>query len=260
MKQTIFIGYDEREKLAADVCAHSIRRRSHGDLEIKYLKHKPLRKAGLFNREWKVCGDNGQTIDALDGKPFSTEFSHTRFLVPELMHFGGWALFMDCDMIFTSNAAKLFKLADPKYAVMCVKHKHQVVENSKKMDGRLQQNYYRKNWSSFVLWNCGHPANQGITRDVVNTADGSDMHRFFWLKDEEIGELPFSYNYISGVSPLLGTYIDKNGKQKPVLPDVIHYTEGGPWFDNYKNVPFGDLWEIEYRSWREDGELGGEVA
>ena len=89
MKQTIFIGYDEREKLAADVCAHSIRRRSHGDLEIKYLKHKPLRKAGLFNREWKVCGDNGQTIDALDGKPFSTEFSHTRFLVPELMHFGG---------------------------------------------------------------------------------------------------------------------------------------------------------------------------
>lgn len=235
----IFIGWDSREPVATEVAAHSIRRRTEVPLNISYLKHRDLRKSGLFNRPWLVSGDKGNFTDTIDGKPFSTEFSHTRFLVPALMNFQGWALFIDADMIFLSDIHKLFSLAKNKYAVMCVQHQHKTANFLTKMDDREQTFYPRKNWSSFVLWNCGHPANKVLTKEYVNFAKGSDLHQFDWLKDELIGELPFTYNYISGVSPRLP---EKCGN----MPDVLHYTEGGPWFDECKDVPYAGLWVAEY--------------
>ena len=146
-------------------------------------------------------------------------------------------------MIFTSNIAKLFELRDNKYAVMCVKHQHKPDPNIMKMDGRVQTAYFRKNWSSFVLWNCGHPANAVMTPEKVNFMTGRDMHGFTWLKDEQIGALPMTYNYISGVSPRIAA----GG------PDVIHFTEGGPWFDNCKDVQFADRWMEIYEDWQREG-------
>lgn len=237
----IFVGWDSREAVATEVAAYSIQKRTRSPINIKYLKHRELRKKGLFNRPWLIEGSTGGFRDLVDDKPFSTEFSHTRFLVPALMNYQGWALFCDADMLFLSDIKNLFSMCDKKYAVMCVKHNQVVDGNKQKMDGRLQTSYYRKNWSSFVLWNCGHPANKVLTKEYVNFAKGSDLHSFSWLDDGQIGILPTSYNYISGVSPKLPF---------ETLPDAIHYTEGGPWFDNYKEVPFGELWLEEYENFQ----------
>lgn len=207
-------------------------------------------KLGLFKRPWLIRGDAREYEDVIDGKKFSTEFSHTRFLIPELMHFTGWALFCDADMLFLSDISKLWEFtANPQYAALCVKHNHNPPANIKKMDGRLQQQYFRKNWSSFVLWNCGHEANRVLTADRVNSMTGADLHAFKWLKDGEIGDLPKTYNWISGISPAL----QKDQRGRAIPPAVVHYTEGGPWFKECGNVPLGDNWEDERTHWHDDG-------
>lgn len=240
---SIYIGFDSREATASEVAAHSIRKRASKPININFLKHRDLRKRGLFFRKWEVDPKTGENIDVIDGKSFSTEFSHTRFLIPALMNYTGWALFMDADMLCLSDIAKLFALRDESKAVMCVKHNHVIKGSPKKMDDREQSGYPRKNWSSFVLWNCGHPANQVVTPNYVSSAKGPDLHRFSWLPDSYIGELPYTYNYISGVSSKLP--IESGGR-----PHVIHYTEGGPWFENCKKAPYASHWLDEYEDYQ----------
>lgn len=242
----IWIGFDGREAVASDVLAHSIRKRTSSELSINFLKHRELRRAGKFARPWVIDGVSGNFIDMIDGKGFSTEFSHTRFLVPSLMYHKGWALFLDSDMVCLTDIKKLFSLCDDRFAVMCVKHEHKPSGNGKKMDGREQQRYFRKNWSSLVLWNCGHPANEFLTEEKVSMMKGSSLHAFSWLTDDLIGSLPFSYNFISGVSPKLP--IERGGR-----PDVVHYTDGGPWFDECKDVPYSHWWLEEYEAWQKEG-------
>lgn len=247
----VFIGWDSREEVCSYVASHSLERRATRKTNIKFLKHRELRKSGLFSRPWLVDGPTGAFTDLMDMRPFSTEFSHTRFLIPELTGYKGWALFMDADMLFLSDITKLFALCDDKYAVMCVKHVHVPNENIAKMDGRLQLRYDRKNWSSFVLWNCAHPANRALNIDKINSAKGCDLHAFRWLQDVQIGTLPFTYNYISGVSPKFSLAAGNR-------PDVVHYTEGGPWFDTHREVPFAHVWIEEYEHWQSYG-LGNKV-
>ncbi len=236
---SIYIGWDAREPIAYDVCKHSILSRTKQDVEVRPLKHRELRKSGVFLRPWLVESDTGNWRDLIDNKPFSTEFSHTRFLVPYLMNYKGWALFMDSDMIFQSDIKKLFDQVDDKYAVMVVKHEHKP-KQAMKMDGREQYQYHRKNWSSFIMFNCGHPSNKVLTPDYVNCRQGGEMHRFEWLKDNEIGPLSRTYNWIEGWSPT------------EFPPDVIHYTEGGPWFDECQDVMFADQWTDEYERYQRD--------
>ena len=215
----VFVGYDPREDIAYQVCKHSILSRQP-DADVRPLKQKELRDAGWYTRP----------VDKLA----STEFTFTRFLVPELANFEGWAVFMDCDMILTTDIKELFDQADDKYAVMCVKHDYKVTETTK-MDGQKQTIYPRKNWSSVVLFNCGHPSNKVLDQDLVNSLEinGAYLHRFSWLKDEEIGELDHTWNYLVGVYDDIET------------PKLIHYTEGGPWFENYRNCEFHELWKKE---------------
>ena len=166
----VFIGYDTREDIAYQVCKHSILRRQSA-ADIRPLKQQELRDAGWYTRP----------VDKLA----STEFTFTRFLVPELMNFEGWAVFMDCDMVLTTDIAELFAQADDKYAVMCVQHDYTPKEGTK-MDGQKQTVYPRKNWSSVMMINCGHPSNAKLTQDFVNDPEinGAYLHRFTWLKDE----------------------------------------------------------------------------
>jgi lipopolysaccharide biosynthesis glycosyltransferase len=243
----VFIGFDSREPVGSYVAAHSIARRTRIPVRIRHLKHRDLRRAGHFNRPWLVSGPSGEWTDVLDGKTFSTEFSHTRFLVPHLMGYRGWALFIDADIIFLSDIVKLSAFCDEKYAVMCVKHSYPPRKDEVKMDGRAQRFYRRKNWSSFVLWNCGHPANRAITPERVNFLPGADLHAFCWLQDHQIGELPPIYNYISGVSPKLPP--ESGGR-----PAVIHYSDGGPWFEECQGVPHAEWWVEEYEHWQRHGE------
>ena len=218
----VFVGYDPREDIAYQVCKHSILTKQP-DAEVRPLIQKELRDAGWYTRP----------VDKLA----STEFTFTRFLVPELCNFEGWALFIDCDMILTTDIAELFAQADDQYAVMCVQHDYKPKEGTK-MDGQTQTVYPRKNWSSAMLINCGHPSNQQLDMDLVNSPEinGAYLHRFSWLKDEEIGELDHTWNY------LVGVYDDIE------KPKLIHYTEGGPWFENYRNCEFHQLWKDELQA------------
>ena len=215
----VFIGYDPREDIAYQVCKHSILKHQP-DADVRPLKQSELRDGGWYTRP--------------ADKLASTEFTFTRFLIPELANFNGWAVFMDCDMILTTDIKELFDQADDKYAVMCVKHDYKVKEEFK-MDGQKQTIYPRKNWSSIVLWNCGHPSNKVVDQDMVNEKElnGAYFHRFNWLNDEEIGELDHTWNY------LVGVYDDIE------KPNIIHYTEGGPWFENYRDCEFNELWKQE---------------
>lgn len=229
---SIYIGYDQREKEAYEVCKHSIIKHATIPLQIEALNHKDLRQRGLLSREWKVKSD-GEMEDIRDGRPFSTEFAFTRFLVP-IIQKEGWALFCDSDMLFTGNIGDLFALVDNKFAVMVVKHNYQP-KDAVKMDGCKQEAYNRKNWSSFILWNCSHPSNQKLTLDHINYMPGNWLHNFKWLNDDEIGALPEEWNWLEGHS------------MKTIsLPKNIHYTAGGPWFKNYKNVGYAKDWLAEF--------------
>jgi lipopolysaccharide biosynthesis glycosyltransferase len=213
---TVFVGYDAREDIAYRVCDYSIRKHTP-DVEVIPLKQQELRLSGHYWRE----------TDNLS----STEFTFTRFLVPHLMDYKGWAIFCDCDFVWTEDVHKLLEQRNKNFAVMVVKHEHTPPEGTK-MDGCKQTAYPRKNWSSMILWNCEHPANKNLTPEVVNTESGQYLHRFSWLKDNEIGELTPEWNWLVGwnKTPAHGT------------PKVYHWTEGGPWFENYRNCEYNNVW------------------
>lgn len=212
----VYIGWDSREDIAYQVAKYSIHK-YNDKINVKPLKQQELRDRNLYWRD----------VDQLA----STEFTFTRFLVPFLNNYTGWAIFCDCDFLFRVDADEIFAQADDQYAVMVVQHDYQPKETVK-MDGQTQHLYPRKNWSSMILFNCAHPSNQALTLENVNTQSGAWLHRFQWLKDEEIGNLSPEYNW------LVGWYKEPDDGR----PRVIHYTEGGPWFDNYLDVEYGDLW------------------
>lgn len=215
----IFIGYDSREDLAFQVSSFSIKSKSQ-EANIIPLKLSELREKKLYYREEDKLG--------------STEFTFSRFLVPFLNNYEGWALFCDCDILFLDSIENLFNQVDDKYAVMCVKHDYKP-KSETKMDGKLQSIYPRKNWSSLVLWNCGHPSNKKITKELVNDNQitGKYLHRFSWLKDEEIGSVSHHWNW------LVGWYQEPNDGK----PKAIHYTEGGPWFADYRFCEYHEIWK-----------------
>ena len=112
---------------------------------------------------------------------------------------------------------------------MCVKHDHRPSFNVK-MDGQEQTSYPRKNWSSVMAFNVDHPANDALTADLVNALPGRDLHRFCWLADDEIGALPPEWNHLVGHSDDVRD------------PKIVHFTDGGPWFEAFRNVPYADEW------------------
>ena len=215
----IYIGYDTREDIAYQVSKFSALQQSK-NVSVLPLKLDDLKEKGLYWRGEDKLG--------------STEFTFSRFLVPELNNYKGWALFCDCDIIFLDDINNLFNLRDDKYAVMCVQHDYTPKEGTK-MDGKQQTLYPRKNWSSLVLWNCGHPSNQKISKELINDPEttGKYLHRFSWLEDREIGPIPHHWNWLAG------WYKEPNDGN----PKAIHYTEGGPWFENYRDCEYHQKWK-----------------
>lgn len=226
---SIWIGYDAREAEAYSTCRASIKHRLNGPVPIKGLVLDVLQKDGIYYRETKREG--GQLWDVISNAPMATEFAISRFLVPTLAK-QGWALFMDCDMLAMVDFNTLFRSLDLSKAVHCVKHNH-VPQNKMKMDNQLQTFYARKNWSSFMVFNCEHTSNKVLTPELVNTLPGRELHRFCWLQDDEIGELDPSWNFLVGHS------------DPSIQPKVIHWTNGGPWFQEYHHEPFADEWRRE---------------
>lgn len=223
----VYIGYDSREPEAFEVARYSIIKHASVPVNIVKLDQQALRRAGLFKRTEAMI--HGQRYDMIDGKPFSTEFSFTRFLVPALMQWTGWALFMDCDQLFRKDIAELEKELDDKYAVMVCQQNY-LPKTDTKMDGQKQEKYFRKNWSSVMAFNCGHPENLNLTVDAVNMEPGSWLHGLQWLPDELIGNIDHRWNWIDGTT---------EGE-----PFNVHYTLGGPWFSHmrYSNAPYFEEW------------------
>jgi len=225
MKRAIYIGYDPREHVEFEVAATTAAQFSTG-VEIQPIRLASLQAAGLYTRPIERRGV--QLFDPISDAPMSTEFAISRFLTPILAE-TGWALFMDSDMLVRGSLDDLFAQADPAYAVMCVKHRH-VPDTTVKMDGQAQTLYARKNWSSVMLFNCQHPANERLTVEMVNTRPGRDLHRFCWLQDNEIGRLDTRWNFLVGHSP------------EGINPCVVHFTDGTPLMRGYENQPYADEW------------------
>lgn len=222
----VCIGYDKREHDAFEVCAFSLKRRTNERINIIPLIRDNLEKNGLYKRE--TCLKDNKLYDVISEAYMATDFAITRFLSLHITT-SDWVLFMDCDMLIAHDIKDLIKLLDNKYAVMCVKHE-QTGLDSIKMDDQVQSFYKRKNWSSFMLFNRNHPSNKKLTLDLINSKPGRDLHAFCWLNDDEIGSLPLEWNWLEGY----------NNDMYPIYN--IHYTRGGPWFSNYNDVQYADIW------------------
>ncbi|MBX7199586.1 MAG: hypothetical protein K1X51_09435 [Rhodospirillaceae bacterium] len=213
----IFIGYDPREAVAFNVLSHSIQARASEPVLIA-----PLMLSQLKKMLWR------------ERHPLqSTDFSFSRFLVPLLSGFEGWSLFCDCDMLVLDDIANLWALRDDRFAVQVVKHDHRPADTTKFLD-QPQRPYEKKNWSSVILFN--NAKCTALTADYVNTATGLQLHQFKWLNDDAlIGELPARWNHLVDYDPAL----------PPEQVSLLHYTEGGPYFEAYRNCGYADLWLAE---------------
>jgi lipopolysaccharide biosynthesis glycosyltransferase len=229
----IYLGFDQREAAAFAVARASIQRRLSQPIRVVGLVLDDLRAQGLYTRAHEER--DGRIWDVISDAPMSTEFAISRFLVPHLAQYG-WALFLDADMLVRVDLAQLFDAADPDCAVMVVKHDYHPPVGEK-MDGQQQTMYPRKNWSSLVLFNCNHPANDALTPAMVNMTPGRDLHRFHWLTDDLIGTLDPKWNWLVGHS------------DPQIDPAIVHFTEGGPWFPQYSDVAYADAWRAELAYW-----------
>ena len=216
----IFVGYDSREHIAWEVCRYSILRHAGYAVTVLPIRQEPLRELGLYTR-------------SSDSRA-STEFSLTRFLTPYIAAQSGWVAFCECDFLFRTDVRQVFRDLDPTKAVYCVQHDYTPAHRIK-MDGKEQAVYPRKNWSSFMLFNCDHPDVRALTPARVNSESPAFLHRFEWVRRErDIGALETDWNFLVGEYPPV-----------PNTPRVLHYTVGGPWFEAWRDCDYADLWIAE---------------
>ena len=201
----LYIGYDSRESVAYHVFCQSVL--EHCSQPVAFI---PLHDRMLSNFDGQQDGTNA--------------FIFSRYLVPMLNGYDGWAMFVDGDMTVQSDLAELWAMRNDKYAAMVVKHDYKTRHYWKYVGTPMTNanvDYPRKNWSSVVLWNCGHPANRLLSRKFVAEAGGKMLHRFDWLRDEEIGDLPAEWNHL-----VLEYEDDPKAK-------LLHHTLGSPAIEHY---------------------------
>lgn len=235
MNRSIYIGYDPREEAGFKVVQHSLLRHISQSIPLHNIRLENLISQGLHTRPMEFR--DGRMIDVLsirddyDGS-ISTQHANARFLTPHLAK-TGWALFMDgSDMMLRGDLAQVFEGLDESKAAYCVQHEHKPPKGLK-MDGQLQTAYARKNWSSFMIFNCDHEATKALTLDAINILPGRDLHRLCWLDDSEIGALDPKWNFLVGHS------------DPKIDPVVVHFTSGTPDMPGYENVPYADEWRAE---------------
>jgi hypothetical protein len=204
----VFCGYDPREAVGFHVFTESLIRTSSVPIAII-----------------PVQGDQKDGTNA---------FTYARFLVPHLCSFDGMAIFVDgSDMLMRQDIADLVSLYDPKYAVQVIQHDYHTTHERKYLGTDMEadnRDYPRKNWSSVVLWNCEHPRNRWMTPQNLKGENGSYLHRFSWLKDEEIGTLPAKWNVLVGE-------VDSDNAA------IAHYTLGIPSIWAYQGCKYSGDWQ-----------------
>lgn len=210
-KISLVVGFDQVEAIAYHVFCQSVIERATAPVQFLPLALNTL----SHYEETHIDGSN--------------KFIYSRFLTPCLMDYQGWAIFVDGDMVCQSDIKNLWDLRDENKAILVAKHDY-LTKTSTKYLGNKNENYPRKNWSSVVLWNCGHPANRVLTPEFVESKQGSFLHRFSWLDDDLVGELPLTWNW-------LATEYEDNYDA-----ELLHYTLGTPCFEEYANSPMSDVW------------------
>jgi len=209
----LFVGYDERESVVFHAFNQSVLDNTRSPVAISPL-HEPM-------------------LDEFDGQQDGTnKFVYSRYLVPYMMHYQGWAIFCDGDMIALGDMKELWDMRDPTKAVQVVKHNYKTSSPRKYIGTPIEDDnvdYPRKNWSSVVIWNCSHPSNLCLTKDYVATAGARVLHRFMWLRDSEIGALPIEWN-------MLVNEVECEN------PKLVHYTLGCPGIEGYEDCPHAQTW------------------
>ena len=213
----LYVGYDEREAIAYHVFCHSVIKNTSIPVKITPLVLSQLKE---FNETHQDR---------------SNDFVYSRFLTPYLNEFNGWAIFADGDMICQADLKELIGMADPNKALMVVKHDYQTKASIKYL-GNINENYPRKNWSSVILWNCSHPKHKILTPEFVSNQTGKFLHRFSWLDDNDIGELPVEWNW-------LACEYEKNADAK-----LIRYALGTPCFKDFRDTDMAEIWYDYYES------------
>ena len=211
----IVIGFDQRESVAYHTFCQSIIEKASSPISFMPLAINNL-------SDYKETHSDK-----------SNDFVYSRVLTPYLNEFKGWAIFADGDMICQADIKELWDLRDDTKALLVVKHDYQTKAHHKYL-GNINENYPRKNWSSVILWNCGHPKHKILTPQFIANQTGKYLHRFSWLNDDEIGELPKEWNWLAIEYP-------ENKEAK-----LIHYTLGTPCFEDYKNTEMAELWHSAY--------------
>jgi len=210
-KINVVVGFDQKEAIAFHTFTQSVIEKS--SLPVTFT---PLAVNTL--KDYKEEHTDG-----------SNAFIYSRFLTPYLNDFKGWAIFADGDMICQADIKELWDLRDESKALLVVKHNYKT-KASQKYLGNINENYPRKNWSSVVLWNCSHPSHKILTPDFIAKQTGKYLHRFSWLNDNDIGELPIEWNWLAIEYPV-------NIKAK-----LIHFTLGTPCFMSYRNTEMANYW------------------
>jgi len=217
-KINIVVGFDQREAIAYHTFTQSVIEKS--SIPVFFV---PLAVNTL--RDYKETHSDR-----------SNDFIYSRFLTPYLNNFTGWAIFADGDMVCQSDIKELWGLRDESKALLVVKHNYQTKKSIKYL-GNINENYPRKNWSSLILWNCEHPKHRILTPEFIANQSGKFLHRFSWLDDRDIGELPIEWNWLALEYPI-------NSKAK-----IIHYTLGTPCFKDYRDTDMSENWfEVHKRS------------
>ena len=208
---TLVVGFDQREAISYHTFCQSV-------LEKASI---PVRFIPLAENTLRFYQERHENI--------SNRFIFSRFLTPYLVDYRGMAVFADGDMVCQTDISELAAMFDSGKAVQLVQHDYQTKAAIKYLN-KSNVNYPRKNWSSMVVFNCEHPSNRVLTPAYIEENDGAHLHRFAWLKDDEIGALTLEWYW-------LATEYDENPSAK-----IVHYTLGTPCFRDYKNAPMADQW------------------
>lgn len=223
----VYIGFDEREAAAAEVARKTLREVTRGEIEPEFICASKMAAQGLL---WRMSDHRGgQDYDFVSNALKSTRFALSRFLTPILAQ-SGFALFVDCDVVFLRDPRVMLNDVKAEHAVSVVDHPHAVYPSEWKMVNQKQTNYPRKNASSVMLFNCDHGANRRLSLRDVNERPGRDLHAFYWLNETEIGTLAPQWNWLVDVEP------------RPIGTGIAHMTLGGEWLEGWKGGSFDAEW------------------
>ncbi len=212
----LFYGFDPREEVGAHTFCSSVVHHASQPVALcpLHLQMLPM-----------YCGGQRDGTNA---------FIYSRFLVPQLLGWRGWAIFADgADMIVRGDIAELWDMRDHSKAVQVVKHEYKT-RHPRKYRGTSMEaanaDYPRKNWSSLMLVNCGHPGWFGINAAAVASMSGADLHRFAFLSAGDVGSLPAAWNWL----------VDEYGPNSAAR--LLHWTAGIPAWPAYSDAPMADEW------------------